>query len=87
MINEKDHLERRCPRLGGSVNFEYCRSCGDCSDACFKILDCWWERFDVVRFLRNNLPDDQFNSILNARPRPKVNSLIELIEQAKRSVE
>ena len=32
----------------------------------------------------DNLSEDQFDRLLNARPRPKVASLVELIAQAKK---
>jgi hypothetical protein len=37
---------------------------------CFKVFDCWWERFDVV-------------ALSASRPQPKVASLVELIRQAR----
>ena len=76
-------LIRRCPRLGNPVPFEYCEVCGDDQQPCFKILDCWWEQFDVVQYLKDNLAEDQFNRLMEARPKPKVTSLLELIDQAK----
>jgi hypothetical protein len=77
-------LLRRCPRLGNPVPFDYCEFCGDEQQPCFKILDCWWEHFDVVQYLKDNLTEDQFNQLLQSRPKPKVTSLIELIEQARK---
>ena len=84
MEESKDHLERRCPRLGGDISFGYCRTSGDNDSVCWKIFDCWWEYFDVVAHLKKYLPEDQFNRILQARPKPKIVSLVELIEQAKK---
>jgi len=52
MDTNKDNLEIRCPRLGGPVSFEYCRTNGDEMLPCWKIFDCWWERFDVAAFLK-----------------------------------
>ena len=83
----KDHLERRCPRLGGPVSFGYCRTSGENDTACWKVFDCWWEHFDVVGHLKMCLPEDKFNLLANARPKPKVVSLVELVEQAKKRVE
>jgi hypothetical protein len=65
------------------VGFNYCMSCeGD--NPCAKVVGCWWETFDIVQYLRDNLAVEQFNQVLNARPRPKVASLVELIVQAKK---
>jgi len=83
MKNAPKKLVRRCPRLGNSVPFHYCRVCGDDQQPCFKILDCWWEYFDVVQYLKDNLAGDQFERLMEARPKAKVTSLLELIEQAK----
>ncbi len=84
MKKEQNSMVRRCPRLGNTVPFDYCESCGDEQQPCFKILDCWWEHFDVVQYFKDSLPEDQFNHLLQARPKPKVTSLIELIEQARK---
>ena len=84
MEASKHKLIRRCPRLGNPVPFEYCEVCGDNEHPCFKILDCWWEDFDVVRYLKNRLPEDQFKRLMTAAPKPKVTSLLELIEQARK---
>ena len=86
MNKSKDHLEQRCPRLCGSVSFHYCRTCGDESLPCWKIFDCWWEYFDVVTLLRTYLPEDVVDRIANTRPKPKIASLVEIIEQAKKNV-
>jgi len=77
-------LIRRCPRLGNPVPFEYCEVCGDDQQPCFKILDCWWEHFDVVQYLKDNLSEDQFGHVMAARPKSKVASLVELIDQARK---
>jgi hypothetical protein len=84
MKNKESSLMRRCPRLGNPVPFDYCEICGDDQQPCFKILDCWWEYFDVVQYLKENLTKDQFNQLVQARPKPKITSLIELIEQARK---
>ena len=84
MDHDKDHLIRRCPRLGGPVSFQYCRTCGDDGLPCWKTFDCWWEYFDVVAYLTKNLNEENFNRLAGKKPKPKITSLIELIEQAKK---
>jgi hypothetical protein len=81
-----NQLERRCPRLGGPVSFAYCKEGGDNRSVCWKIFDCWWEYFDVVEYLKKSLPEDEFNKLENKRPQPKIVSLVEMIEQAKKRV-
>jgi hypothetical protein len=83
MTDGHNPLSRRCPRLGGPVGFDYCMS-GEGGHPCVKVVDCWWETFDIVQYLRDNLSEEQFNQVMNARPRPKVASLVELIAQAKK---
>ena len=79
-----DDLEMRCPRLGGPVNFGYCRGGGDGTRPCFKVLDCWWQRFDVVGHLKSCLPPEEFEA-LGRRPPEKITSLIDLIKQAQKN--
>jgi len=77
-------LEKRCPRLGGPVPFRYCMDAGDGDLPCFKIMDCWWEDFDIQAYLKKTLSGDELERLLKARPPSKVASIIELIEQAKK---
>jgi len=83
MNETHDHLERRCPRLGGSVTFGYCRLYGGSEFPCWKVFDCWWETFDIVTFIRSILTPEQFKRLRDTKPKAKVTSLIELINQAK----
>jgi len=84
----RDAEEMRCPRLGGTVSFKYCRSSGDDCQPCFKIADCWWEAFDVMGWLRENLTEEQLQQLLAKKERPpaKVSSLLDLIEKARARV-
>ncbi len=82
-----EKLERRCPRLGGPVFFTYCRSAGEKSGACFKILDCWWEYFDVVAYMKEKLSAQEFDSLSRKEAPSKVTSLMELIEKARGNME
>lgn len=81
---DKDNLICRCPRLGGPVSFGYCKKSGDEGRPCWKIFDCWWEYFDIVTYLKKELSSDEFNSLVKAKAKPKINSLIDLIEQARK---
>ena len=83
MNQDPDNLQRRCPRLGGPVTFKYCRFAGEAGRPCWKIADCWWERFDVMTYLQAVLSEEELKSLLEARPKPKVASILELIEQAR----
>ncbi len=78
-----EHYEQRCPRLGNPVSFSYCFKDSGSDQPCWKIADCWWEYFDVMTYLRENLPGEVVNRLITSRPKHKIVSLIELIEQAK----
>ena len=80
---EPERLERRCPRLGGDVAFGYCNACGEGETPCFKVFDCWWERFDVVAYMQACLSPDAFDALSARRPQPKMTSLVDLIRQAQ----
>jgi len=79
-----DHDERtiRCRRLGHAVTFLYCRT-QEGRSLCPRILDCWWEVFDVRAFLEDNLPPEEFQKLTAPPPASKVASLLDLIEQAE----
>jgi len=80
---DAERLERRCPRLGGDVAFGYCTVCGEEKKPCFKVFDCWWERFDVVAHMQACLSPEAFDALSASRPQPKVTSLVDLIRQAQ----
>ena len=86
-IKPHDERQRRCPRLGGPVTFAYCRTCEENRQPCFKVMDCWWEIFDITAYVEENYPEDVCQKLSQARPQPKVNQLLELIEAAKRRAE
>jgi hypothetical protein len=81
--NEVDAYPLRCPKLGHTVTFAYCRSESK-GLPCFKTLDCWFQYFPVEVYLRGRLTKEEWETSFE-RPRPtKVQSLIELIEAAKK---
>jgi len=49
------------------------------------VFDCWWEIFDVRAHLVESLSAEDFERLCRARPQPKILSLVELIEQARKS--
>jgi len=83
-IETYDGLEIRCRLLGHAVPFRYCRRVAE-GLPCRLVLDCWHERFPVDEFLRRHYSPEQIQRIL-APPKPKLTSLVELIEQARRRV-
>lgn len=80
-----DHRSRRCPMLGHSVSFSYCRAPAR-ERPCRKVLDCWWETFDVREFIRSSHGEEGLAEI-TAPPKERILSLVELIEQARKGKE
>ena len=78
-----DDIYIRCPRLGHQIYFSYCRS-ENKGIPCFKTLDCWHGHFDVEAFLRTQLNAKQWEAIFVRKVRPKVLTLVELIEKAQK---
>ena len=76
----------RCPRLGHQVEFSYCQS-ENSGLPCFKTLDCWHHYFDVHTCLKEKLTPEEFNTAFTQTSPPKILSLLDLIEQAKKSQE
>jgi hypothetical protein len=74
---------RRCPRLGGAVSLAYCIKTGHDTLPCRGIMDCWWERFDVVSFLRTRLSPEEFSRLCEDKPASKINQIAELALKAK----
>ncbi len=79
-----DTAKIRCPRLGHQISFSYCRRENQ-GLPCFKTFDCWHSHFSVVKYLKNELTPEQWKTVFMNRPKQKVLSLLDLIEQAKAS--
>ena len=73
----------RCPRLGHQISFSYCRS-ENKGLPCFKTIDCWFAYFPVNEFLQKELASEEWEAIFNRPNKPKILSLVELIEAAKK---
>jgi hypothetical protein len=78
-----DRRTTRCPRLGHEVTLQYCRT-QEQHTVCHKILDCWWEQFDIKAFLATVLTPEQVARLDAAPPPPKLISILDLVEKAKR---
>ena len=85
MIEQHDDKTIRCPRVGGEVNFMFCRSENNMSPCRF-ITGCWEMRFDISKFLAEYFPKEKLDQVF-APPKPKLASLVELMEQAKKRIE
>jgi len=78
-----DHLEIRCPKLGGEVTFAYCLVEGG-DLPCSRTIVCWQQYFPVEAHLRAKLTPEQWDRCFSQTPKAKMVSLVELIEAAKK---
>ena len=76
----------RCPKLGHQVSFGYCRV--ERYDLpCQKAIACWNDRFEVEELFRHGLTPEQFEEAFLKPPTPKLVTLVELIERARKLAE
>lgn len=82
LIEQHDEKTIRCPRVGGYINFRFCRSENKLLP-CRWIVGCWQMQMDINKFLDEHFSKEEMDKIF-APPKPKIESLVELIEQAKK---
>ncbi len=80
---EVDDYSIRCPRLGHAIKFSYCLT-ENSGIPCFKTLDCWFQYFPVEAYLRERLSDEEWEKAFTRKGQTKVQSLLEIIEEAKK---
>ena len=80
-IEKYDTEKIYCRMLGHHLKFEYCRKTAQ-GTPCRKIFDCWYAKFDIDSFMKENFTEEQIKNILTP-PKPKMTSLIEMIQQAQ----
>ncbi len=74
----------RCPKLGGNVTFGYClKERGPAP--CQRALACWSQWFDVVQYFKRLLTEEEFHRVFFEAPKPKIVTLLDLIDSAKRN--
>lgn len=83
-VSKFDALEIRCPKLGHQLQFSYCRAEHN-NLPCSRSLVCWESRLPAEEFFRNTLTEKQWRNCFEDAPKPKVVSLLELIEKAKKT--
>ena len=85
VIEEYDHKTLRCPRVGGEVNFKYCRFENNMLP-CKWIIGCWKNYLDINTFLEDHYTREELERVFEL-PKPKIQSLVGLIEKAKKEKE
>jgi len=81
-MHKHDNKRIYCRKLGHWLTFNYCRQENN-ELPCRKILDCWFEKIPIKEFLKENYTEEEISYILGSS-KPKLISIIELIEQAKK---
>jgi hypothetical protein len=83
LIERYDELEGYCRMLGHHLSFRYCRTMAE-GLPCGKIVDCWFEKIEIEAFVREHYSEAERERIF-APPKPKVTSLLEIIENARKN--
>lgn len=83
MIEEYDALIIRCPQLGGEIPFRYCRTINE-DLPCRKIMVCWEFRIEISKFLGEHYSIDQIQRALAPPTKTRLDTILELIEKAKK---
>jgi hypothetical protein len=84
-IDQHDNKKIYCRMLGHHITFAYCRA-GHSSQPCRKIFDCWFQTFDIKKFMNDHFTDSEIQAIL-APSKDKMTSIIELIQKAQQNSE
>lgn len=74
-----------CRMLGHEVAFSYCRGVKN-GLPCFKVVDCWFERFPVENFIRDNYTEAE-KKLIFMKPENKITTLFDLIEKSKKHMD
>ncbi|UCG63401.1 MAG: hypothetical protein JSW12_11955 [Deltaproteobacteria bacterium] len=82
MIELHDDKTIRCPRVGGEVNFRFCRFENNLLP-CRWIAGCWQTQMDINTFLQDHYSKEELDRIF-VPPKSKIESLVDLIEKAKK---
>jgi len=83
VIEAHDTLITYCPQLGGEVPFRYCRTLQE-DLPCKKLMVCWEFRIEIAKFLSDHYSLDQVQQSLWPPEKSRIETIVELIEQAKK---
>jgi hypothetical protein len=82
LIEQHDDKTIRCPRVGGEVNFRFCRHENNMLPCRF-IVGCWQGQMDIEALLQEHYSEEELDRIF-APPKPKIESLVGLIEKVQK---
>jgi hypothetical protein len=77
-----DRKEIRCPKLGHQIPFRYCQK-ENIGLPCSRALKCWGPWPEAIDCLRGLLSRETWDRCFNNPPKPKMVTLLDLIERAK----
>jgi hypothetical protein len=83
LIEAHDTLITYCPQLGGEVPFRYCRTLQE-DLPCRKLMVCWEFRIEIAKFLSDHYSIDQVQQALWPPQKSRIETIVELIKQAKK---
>jgi hypothetical protein len=83
MIEEHDALIIHCLQLGGEVPFKYCRTMNE-DLPCRRMMVCWEFRMEISKFLAEHYSIDQIQRALAPPTKTRLDTILELIEKAKK---
>ncbi len=81
-MNNSENPTIYCRKLGHWVDFGYCIRENN-NLPCCSIVNCWTGRIDIYRYLEQNFSREEL-SYLSTHLKPKIVSIIELAELAKK---
>jgi hypothetical protein len=82
LIEQHDDKMIRCPRVGGEVNFRFCRFENNMLPCRF-IVGCWQGQLDIEALLQEHYSGEELDRIF-APPKPKVENLVGLMEKVRK---
>jgi hypothetical protein len=85
-IENHDNLVIYCAQLGGEIPFRYCRTVNE-NLPCRRVIVCWEFRIEISRFLSEHYSPDQIGRALAPPAKTKVETILDLIEKARKAKE
>ena len=79
-LDKFDKIRQYCRKLGHDLPFEYCRNVNK-NLPCSLALDCWYNKFDIAQFLKENYTDEQMKEIKSPQP-PKMTQIFDIMSSA-----
>jgi len=84
MIDVHDSFVIHCIQLGGEIPFRYCRTVNQ-DLPCRRIVSCWEFRMDIVSFLNDHYSAEELQNSFSPPTKTRIETILELIEQAKKT--